>query len=355
MKRAHNFNAGPSALPLPVLEEAQRRLVDHGEGLSVLEMSHRSKAFQAILDEAKERLGRLLDVPDDYEILFLQGGASLQFAMVPMNLGQGGAYVTTGAWGQKALEEARVVGKAHEIWTSQADGFRRVPGAEEKLDVPADAPFLHVTTNNTIYGTQWHHVPAARCLVADMSSDILARPLDVSKFGLIYAGAQKNAGPSGVTVVIGRRDVLRTFAGEATVPKILRYETHAKAGSLYNTANTFGIWLCAQVYRWVEEEGGLREMERRAQLKAQRLYEVIDARPDVFSGHAEESSRSWMNVTFRLPSEEAERRFLAEAAQAGCVGLGGHRSVGGVRASIYNAVPMESVEVLAGLMERFEP
>lgn len=355
MKRAHNFNAGPSALPLPVLEEAQRRLVDHGEGLSVLEMSHRSKAFQAILDEAKERLARLLSIPEDYEILFLQGGASLQFGMVPMNLGPGGAYVTTGSWAEKALGEARLVGTAHEVWSAKSTDFRKVPRSDEQLPLPEGSPYLHICTNNTIYGTQWHHFPQVPCLVADMSSDILSRPLNVSKFGLIYAGAQKNAGPAGVTLVIGRRELLREFRGEPTVPKILRYGTHVDAGSLYNTANTFGVWLCALVYRWIEEQGGLREMERQARRKAQRLYEVIDTRPDVFTGHAEASARSWMNVVFRLPTQEAEQRFLQEAREAGCVGLEGHRSVGGVRASIYNAVPMESVEVLATLMERFEP
>lgn len=355
MSRKYNFNAGPSTLPLPVLEEAQRRLVDHGEGLSVLEMSHRSPAFQSILDGAKASLSRLLRLPDDYEILFLQGGASLQFAMVPLNLGPGGAYVTTGSWSEKALAEARIVGDAREIWSSKSEGFRRVPAPDEKLELPDDAPYLHITTNNTIYGTQWRHVPEAPVLVADMSSDFISGPLDVSKFGLIYAGAQKNAGPSGVTIVVGRRELLRSFSGAAEVPKILRYPTHAEAGSLYNTANTFGIWLCKLVFEWIEGEGGLEEMERRAEKKASLLYEAIDRRPDVFEGHAEKASRSRMNVTFRLPSEEAEKRFLAEAEAAGCVGLAGHRSVGGIRASIYNALPMEAVEKLAERMDRFQP
>jgi len=354
MSRKFNFNPGPATLPLPVLEEAQRRLVDHGEGLSIVEMSHRSSSFERILEDAKAALRRLLRIPDDYEILFLQGGASLQFAMVPLNLGFGGAYVVTGSWSEKALEEARVVGEAVEVWSDREGGFRRVPRPDEKFEVPAGAPYLHITTNNTIYGTQWHHVPDSPVpLVADASSDILSRPLDVSKFGLLYAGAQKNAGPSGVTVVIGRRALLEGFSGAPTVPKILRYATHAKAKSLYNTANTFGIWLCKLVFEWIEREGGLEEMERRAKERAALLYDVIDRRSDVFLGHAQKESRSLMNVTFRLPTEEAEKRFLAEAEAAGCIGLKGHRSVGGIRASIYNAMPLEGVQALARLMEGF--
>jgi len=356
MARKFNFNAGPAVLPLPVLEEAQRRLVDHGEGLSVLEMSHRSSSFQAILDDAKATLRRLLSLPDDYDVLFLQGGASLQFAMVPLNLGPRGAYVLTGSWSEKAFSEAKTVGEAVEVWSSKEGGYRRVPRPDESIDVPAGAPYLHITTNNTIYGTQWHHVPDSPVpLVADMSSDFLSRPLDVSKFGLIYAGAQKNAGPSGVTIVVGRRSILENFSGSPTVPKILRYQTHAKADSLYNTPSTFGIWICSLVFRWIEEQGGLEEMARRAEKRAAMLYEVIDRRQDVFLGHAEKDSRSRMNVTFRLPTEEAEKRFLAEAQTAGCIGLKGHRSVGGIRASIYNALPMEAVETLAAVMDRFSP
>ena len=357
MSRKHNFNAGPSVLPLQALETAAKNLVDtNGLGLSVLEMSHRSKDFEAILAHAKQTLARLLSLPDDWDVLFLQGGASQQFAMVPMNLGSGGAYVTTGAWSQKALAEAKIVGEAKEIWTDKAQNFRRVPRADEKLDVPAAAPFLHYTTNNTIFGTQWHHVPQAPVpLVADMSSDILSRPVDVKPFGLIYAGAQKNAGPSGVTLVLGRKSILQHFAGQAWVPTILRYETHAKADSLYNTPPTFGIYLCSLVFDWIEQQGGLTEMAKRAQAKASRLYDVIDRRPEVFKGHAEEGSRSNMNVTFTMSSPEAEKRFLEEAKAKGCIGLAGHRSVGGLRASIYNALPMESVELLASLMERFQP
>lgn len=358
MSRLHNFNAGPSVLPLPVLEEAQRNLVDHrGLGLSVLEMSHRSPAFEAIVERAMGTLRRLLALPDDYEILFLQGGASLQFAMVPLNLGGGGAYVDTGVWAQKAIKEAEIVGASPRvIWSGKADDFRRVPQPGEPLEAPLGAPFVHYTSNNTIYGTQYHHVPRFDPpLVCDMSSDFLSKPVDVRPFGLIYAGAQKNAGPSGVTIVIGRREWLHGFRGPATTPTMLRYATHADQGSLYNTPPTFGIWLCALVFDWIEAAGGVAAMARRAEEKAQMLYEVIDRRADLFRGHAEAGSRSWMNVTFTLPTTELEQRFLADAEARGCIGLKGHRLVGGLRASIYNALPLESVEVLADLMDGWQP
>lgn len=357
MNRKHNFNAGPSTLPLPVLETAAANLVDtKGLGLSVLEMSHRSKDFAAILEHTKETLAGLLALPSDYEILFLQGGASQQFAMVPMNLGSGGAYLTTGSWSQKALAEARIVGEAHEIWSDQAEGFRKVPAQSERLEIPAGAPYLHYTTNNTIVGTEFPYVPKADVpLVADMSSDFLSRPIDVRQFGLIYAGAQKNVGPAGITLVVGRKSILESFQGPKWVPKILRYETHAAAGSLYNTVPTFIIYACSLVLDWIKEQGGLPAMATRNEEKAKKLYDVIDRRPEVFIGHAERDARSRMNVTFRLPTPELEKRFLAEAAAQGCIGLAGHRSVGGVRASIYNAQPMASVEVLASLMESFRP
>lgn len=354
MARKHNFSAGPSTLPLSVLEKAQAELVDTGGlGLSILEMSHRSKEFAKIFHHARETLARLLALPEGYEILFLQGGASQQFAMVPMNLGSG-AYLTTGIWSEKALEEARIVSEPHEIWSDEAGGYRKVPAPDETLEVPAGATYLHYTTNNTVAGTQYHHVPkAAVPLVADMSSDILSRPLDLQPFGLIYAGAQKNAGPAGITIVIGRSSLLRTFAGRPDVPKIFRYRTHAEAGSIYNTALTFNLYVCSLVFDWIEEQGGLGAIAKRNEEKARRLYEVIDRRPDVFLGHAEEGSRSLMNVTFRLPNQEAEERFLQEAKARDCIGLAGHRSVGGIRASIYNAQPMEAVEVLIEVMDGF--
>ena len=357
MARLHNFNAGPSILPLPVLEEAQRNLVDHrGLGLSVLEMSHRSEAFDGIVDRAKGGLRRLLALPDDHEILFLQGGASLQFAMVPLNLGPGGAYVNTGVWSEKAIKEAELTGCAPRVvWSDEANGFRNVPRPGEPLET-AGAPWLHYTSNNTIFGTQWRHVPRVDVpLVCDMSSDFLSEPLDVSPFGLIYAGAQKNAGPSGVTIVVGRRDLLRDFRGPATTPTMLRYDTHAKADSLYNTPSTFGIWICALVFEWIEGQGGLPGIAAKNEEKARLLYEVIDRRSDLFRGHAAPDCRSRMNVTFTLPTPELEKRFLADAEARGCIGLKGHRLVGGLRASIYNAMPLESVEVLDDLMDRWRP
>ena len=358
MARLHNFNAGPSTLPIPVLEEAQRNLVDHqGLGLSVLEMSHRSAEFEAIVQRAMASLRRLLDLPDDYEILFLQGGASLQFAMVPLNLGAGGAYVNTGVWSQKAIHEAEIVGAAPRvIWSGEADGFRRVPQPGEPLEAPPGAPYVHLTSNNTIYGTQFHEAPPFDVpTVWDMSSDFLSKPFDVRRTGLVYAGAQKNAGPSGVTIVVGRRDWLRAFDGPVQTPTMLRYKTHADQGSLYNTPSTFGIWICSLVFAWIEANGGVSAMARRAEEKAQMLYEVIDRRADLFRGHAEPSSRSWMNVTFTLPTQDLEKRFLADAEARGCIGLKGHRLVGGLRASIYNAMPLESVEVLADLMDGWQP
>lgn len=358
MARLHNFNAGPSMLPLAVLEEARRNLIDHyGLGISVLEMSHRSEAFESIVERAKATLRRLLSLPDDYEILFLQGGASLQFAMVPLNLGSGGAYVNTGVWSEKALREAELVGQAPvEIWTDRPGGYRRVPLPDEPLQVPPRAPYLHITSNNTVVGTQWQHVPQTGVpLVCDMSSDFLSRPIDVRSFSLIYAGAQKNAGPAGVTVVVGRREILRNFRGPATTPTMLRYETHARAGSLYNTPPTFNVWLCSLVFDWIEQQGGLEEMGRRNEEKARILYEAIDRRPDLFRGHAEPHARSRMNVTFTLPEVELERRFLEAARERGCIGLAGHRLVGGLRASIYNAMPRESVEVLADLIDSWQP
>jgi len=354
MGRKHNFNAGPSTLPLPVLETLAANLVDtKGLGLSVLEMSHRSKDFGAILAHAKETLAELLSLPADYEILFLQGGASQQFAMVPMNLGSG-AYVTTGIWSQKALAEARIVSEPKEIWSDAAGGFCRVPSPDEFPQAPEGANYLHYTSNNTIAGTEFPYVPASSLpLVADMSSDFLSKPLDVKPFGLIYAGAQKNAGPAGITIVVARRSILEDFRGSASVPKILRYATHLAAGSLYNTMPTFNLYACSLVFDWIKREGGLEAMASRNQAKADRLYGVIDARPELYQGHAERGSRSRMNVTFRLPTPEHEKRFLDEAGRAGCIGLAGHRTVGGLRASIYNAQPMAAVEALASVMESF--
>ncbi|MEZ4434813.1 MAG: 3-phosphoserine/phosphohydroxythreonine transaminase [bacterium] len=355
-ERKHNFNAGPAALPLSVLQTVQHNLLDHeGLGLSILEMSHRTPPFEAIAAQAAATIGQLLGMPDTHEVLFLQGGASLQFAMVPMNLGEGGAYVDTGTWSSKAYAEARTLGRAHQIWTDEKNGYRRVPGPDEALDVPGDAPYLHYTTNNTIYGTQYHHLPRTDArLVADLSSDFLSRPVDVARHALLYAGAQKNAGPAGVTVVIGHKDVTRGFAGRSDVPKILRYKTQAENDSMYNTPNTFGIYVTGLVAEWVRKEGGLTAMAELAEQKAKLLYDLIDDHP-LYRGHAESHSRSRMNVTFRMQDETQEKALLKAAEARGIIGLKGHRSVGGLRASIYNAVPLQSVEALAALMKDFKP
>jgi len=353
--RYHNFSAGPGALPLSVLEEAQRNFLNHeGIGAGLMEMSHRTKPFESVLYAARDALAELYGLPDTHEVLFLQGGAHLQFAMVPLNLGAG-AYVDTGVWASRAYEEAARVGPAWQIWSGKAHHYRGVPSAGTTFDAPADAKYLHYTTNNTIYGTQWHHVPETTLpLVSDMSSDFLSRPLDLGRFALVYAGAQKNAGPSGVTIVIGRKDVLRTFTGAATVPLIMRYPIHAENDSMYNTPNTFGVYLVGLVAQWVKAQGGLAGMAAAAEEKASRIYGVLDAHPDVFEPHAAPESRSRMNLTFRLKGgADAEKTLLAAAEAARIVGLKGHRSVGGLRASLYNAVPRDSVEALARLLEGF--
>ena len=351
-ERKHNFNAGPAALPLPVLEQVQRHLVDHrGLGLSVMEMSHRSPEFGEICDHAKRSLATLYDLPDTHEVMFLQGGASLQFAMVPLNLGVG-AYVNTGTWSTRAVNEARTIGCAHEVWSGAEDGFRGLPDPGARFDVPKGTRYLHYTSNNTIYGTQWHHLPGAEVpLVCDMSSDFLSRPVDVSRYDLIYAGAQKNAGPSRVTVLLIRKSISRAFDGDPRTPIILRYRTQAEKGSLYNTPNSFGIYVLGLVAEWVRGQGGLADMAERTADRAARLYAAIDETPG-FHGHAETDARSRMNVTFRMESPEAEAAFLETATAAGCIGLKGHRSVGGLRASIYNAVPDTALDALIGLITR---
>lgn len=365
--RAHNFNAGPAALPLAVLEEAQRDLVDYrGSGLSVLEMSHRGGAYDEIHRQAVEGVGRLLGVSAGTSVLLLQGGASLQFAMVPLNLLAAGGrahHVVTGEWSKKALAEAkRVAGErgaeARVAASTEDEAFRRVPRGEE-IDfggVVGDggraADYVHVTSNNTIFGTQWPELPETGDLplVVDASSDVLSRRLPMERVGLLYAGAQKNLGPAGVTVVAVRDDLLDR--APESLPAILRYRTHREKESLYHTPPTFGIYLLGLVVRWIDQQGGLAAVEAANEKKAELLYAALDE-SDFFRGHAEPASRSRMNVTFRLPDEGLEKRFLAEAAAAGMVGLKGHRSVGGLRASIYNAVSLESVGVLVDLLRDF--
>jgi phosphoserine aminotransferase len=355
--RHFNFNPGPSTLPLPVLERAQRELLDYeGSGMSIMEHSHRGKVYEKVHDEAIGLLVELLQVPSSHQVLFMAGGATTQFALVPMNLRtdtHAGDYVITDTWGKKAFSEAKVVGKPAVAWDENKDGvWTRVPKASE-LKLSAGAPYLHYTTNNTIMGTQCFEVPeiGGVPVVADMSSDILWRPTDVSKFGLIYAGAQKNMGPAGVTVVIIRKDLIEK--GRTDIPTILRYSEYAKNNSLQNTITTFTVYMIRNVLSWVKEQGGLAEMERRNTKKAELLYAAIDGSGGFYTCPAEKASRSVMNVVYRLPNEELDAKFVSEANKAGLVGLKGHRQVGGIRASIYNAMSVEGVEKLCDFMQRF--
>jgi len=356
MARVHNFNAGPAALPLPALERAQRELLDfNGTGMSVIEHSHRGKDYEGVHNEAIALLRELLGISDDYHVLFLQGGASQQFAMVPMNLlppGKSADYVLTGGWSEKAFEEAKNVGQVRVAFTGAEQKYTRIPEPSE-LALDPDAAYVHITSNNTLFGTQWMSFPDTGKvpLVADMSSDLLWRKFDVNRFGLVYAGAQKNVGPSGIVVVIARKDLVD--GGRKDIPKIFRYKTHADNNSLYNTPPTFSIYLVRNVLAWLKEQGGLDAIEKTNRQKGEVIYGVIDEHAHFFRSPVDEASRSFMNVVFRLPSSELEEKFLAEAKKASLVGLKGHRSVGGIRASIYNAVSLESVNALATFMRDF--
>jgi phosphoserine aminotransferase len=356
MTNVHNFNAGPAILPKPVLEQAQQELLDYrGIGMSVLEISHRSKEYEAINAEAEARFKRLLGLGDDYRVLFMQGGASMQFALVPLNFLPAGAvadYLLTGAWAEKAYEEAGKIGQARIAASTREEGYTRMPAADE-IEL-GDAPaYVHITSNETIQGTQWHEWPdvGGRPFVADMSSDILSRPLEAQRFDLIYAGAQKNLGPAGATVVIVRRSWLERAS--AAPPTMLRYTTHAKNSSLYNTPPVFAVYMLNLTLGWIEQSGGLHAMAERNGAKAAALYTAIDGSGGFYRGHAAPGSRSLMNVTFRLPTPELEKQFVAEAAAAGMVGLAGHRSVGGIRASIYNAMDQAGCDALAQFMGEF--
>lgn len=355
MPRSHNFNAGPAVLPLPVLERVRAELPELPEaGASVMELSHRSKRFESIAQSAEHRLRQLLGLSDDFRVLFLQGGASLQFSMAPMNLlgdNRRAGYLLTGDWGRKALKEAQLLGDAFVVASTQDDGFRRVPNAGE-MTLDENAQYVHFTSNETIQGVQWPSEPQTGDvkLVCDASSDILSRAIDIERYGLIYAGAQKNIGPAGVTVVIVREDWL---PATENLPTMLDYRTHIKSRSLYNTPNTFGIYLVDLVCEWIENLGGLSAIEKRNQEKAALIYHAIDNSNGFYRGHAELDSRSQMNVTFRLRAENLEAQFLSEAAAQDMMGLPGHRDVGGVRASLYNALPMESAQVLAEFMNEF--
>jgi phosphoserine aminotransferase len=354
--RIFNFSAGPAMLPVEVLEEAQRDLIAlPGVGMSILEISHRSKAFDEVIDGCEADLRALAGIPANYHVLFLQGGASLQFSMVPMNIlppGGSADYIVTGSWSEKAVKEAKRVGAVKIAGSTASENFARVPQQGE-LTLDPDAAYVHYTTNNTIFGTEWHSVPdVGRVpLVADASSDMFSRPIDVGKYGLIYAGAQKNLGPSGLTLVIVRDDLVSRTP--ASLPTMLQYGVHVENKSMYNTPPVFGVYVMRLVLKWLVKEGGLPATDARNARKADKLYAEID-RTGYYRGHAHKDSRSRMNVTFRLPSEDLEKKFAKEATAAGLDGLKGHRSVGGMRASIYNAFPEAGIDALVAFMQEFE-
>ncbi|MEJ2057423.1 MAG: 3-phosphoserine/phosphohydroxythreonine transaminase [Desulfofustis sp.] len=354
MKRVYNFSAGPATLPYEVLTQTAEDIVDfQGTGIGLMELSHRSPEFQSVIDGAEELLRELMGIPDEFKVLFLQGGASSQFFMIPMNLLAGGkkaTYLNTGTWAKKAIKEAALFGEIEVAFSSEDRKFDRVPGHDE-YQVAEDAEYLYLVSNNTIFGTQFQSFPETeKMLVCDMSSDILSRPVDVSKFGLIFAGAQKNLGPAGVTVVIIREDLLS--AGPETLPTMLQYRTHAEKGSMFNTPPCVAVYVVYRVLQWLKKLGGVGEIQKINEKKAALLYDLMDQNP-YYRGHAEKQSRSRMNVAFNLPNAELEAKFIIDAAAQGLKGLKGHRSIGGCRASIYNAFSLEGVEKLVEFMHGF--
>ena len=357
--RVHNFAAGPGVLPVSVLEEAQRDLVAlPGVGMSILEISHRSKTFESIIAQTEEDIRQLADIPANYKVLFLRGGASLQFSMVPMNLlgsGETADYIDTGTWGDKAVHEARKVGSVNVAATTKADNYSRVPESSE-LKLTKGAAYVHMTANNTIEGTEFKRLPEVgdAPLISDASSDMFSRPIDIRRHAVVYAGAQKNMGPAGTTVVIIRDDMLaRSTAKAATLPTMLNYAVHAKDGSLYNTPSVFAIYMVGLVMKWLRAQGGLAGIAEVNERKAAKLYAEID-RSGFYRGTARKEDRSLMNVTFRLATEDLEKQFVKESTAAGLDGLKGHRSVGGMRASIYNAFPEAGIDTLVSFMQEFE-
>jgi phosphoserine aminotransferase len=356
MKRVYNFSAGPAVLPEEVLREAQEEMLDYrGCGMSVMEMSHRSKVYEEIIADAEKDLRTLLSIPDNYKVLFIQGGGTQQFAMVPMNLAKNGVfdYILTGHWSKKAWEEARMYGTPNVVASSADKNFSYMPDCSD-LKLSENADYLYMCENETIGGTTMWNLPNAKgkVLVSDSSSCFLSKPMDVSKFGLIFAGAQKNVGPAGVVIVIVREDLVREDVRPDT-PIVLRYKTYADNGSMYNTPPCFAIYICGKVFKWLLNNGGLPEMERKNQRKASLLYTFLDS-SKLFHGIVAKADRSLMNVTFTTGSEELDARFAKEAKAAGYDNLKGHRSVGGLRASIYNAMPYEGVAALVGFMKQFE-
>ena len=356
MSRVYNFSAGPAVLPEPVLQEAAAEMLDYrGTGMSVMEMSHRSKAYQAIIDAAEADLRTLMGIPENYKVLFLQGGASQQFAMVPMNLMKNKVadYIITGQWAKKAWQEAKLYGQANAIASSADKTFSYIPDCRD-LPISPDADYVYICENNTIYGTKFHELPNTRGkdLVADVSSCFLSEPVDVTKYAMLYGGAQKNIGPAGVVIAIIREDLIRDDVLPGT-PTMLRYKTHSDAGSMYNTPPCYGIYICGKVFKWLLEMGGLPEIQKRNQEKAAVLYDFLD-QSKLFHGTVVKKDRSLMNVPFVTGSTDLDAKFVAAAAEAGFVNLKGHRTVGGMRASIYNAMPMEGVVKLVQFMEKFE-
>ena len=354
--RVYNFSAGPAMMPEPVLEEIAAEVLNyHGSGMSVMEMSHRSKVFQDILAEAEADLRTLMNIPENYKILFVQGGGTVQFAMVPMNLMKNGVacYVETGAWSKKAIAEAKRYGEVKVVASSADKNFSYIPDCSD-LDIPDNAGYVYICENETIHGTTWHHLPdtKGKILVADQSSMFLSRPCDVSKYGLIWAGVQKNVGPAGMAIVIIREDLIRDDVPEF-VPTYLRYKTHADADSLYNTPNCWAIYCCGKVFKYLLDNGGLEAMAKRNAEKAAILYDFLD-QSKFFTGAVRKEDRSYMNVPFVSPSKEQDAEVVAATKAAGFDNLKGHKSVGGLRASIYNAMPKEGVEALVEFLKQYE-
>ena len=356
MARVYNFSAGPAVLPEEVLKEAAAEMLDYqGSGMSVMEMSHRSKTYQKIIDEAEADLRDLMQIPDNYKVLFLQGGASQQFAMIPMNLMKNKVadYIITGQWAKKAYEEAKKYGKANAVASSADKTFSYIPDCSD-LPISEDADYVYICENNTIYGTKFWQLPntKGKLLVSDVSSCFLSEPVDVSKYGIIYGGVQKNIGPAGVVIVIIREDLITDDVLECT-PTMLKYKIHADNGSLYNTPPAYGIYICGKVFKWLKKMGGLEAIQAKNQEKAAILYDFLD-RSKLFKGTVEKKDRSLMNVPFVTGDEALDAEFVKAATEAGFVNLKGHRTVGGMRASIYNAMPIEGVKKLVAFMEEFE-
>ncbi|MFA4032563.1 3-phosphoserine/phosphohydroxythreonine transaminase [Blautia stercoris] len=356
MSRVYNFSAGPAVLPEEVLKEAAEEMLDYnGSGMSVMEMSHRSKVFDEIIQTAEADLRDLLKIPDNYKVLFLQGGASQQFAMIPMNLMKNRVadYIVTGQWAKKAWQEAQKYGTANKIASSEDKTFSYIPDCSD-LPISLDADYVYICENNTIYGTKYKTLPntKGKILVSDVSSCFLSEPMDIEKYGIVYGGVQKNVGPAGLVIAIIREDLITEDVLPGT-PTMLTYKTHADANSLYNTPNCYGIYICGKVFKWLKKQGGLEAMKERNEKKAKVLYDYLDS-SKLFKGTVEPASRSLMNVPFVTGDKELDAKFVKEAEAAGLVNLKGHRTVGGMRASIYNAMPIEGVEALVEFMKKFE-